>query len=271
MVRLQLRRRSRLRRPWLALLLATLPGLARADSSLELPLQPAFGALPAGTYDEETMLRIGDAQVSLTRLPNDNLLLTATSAIRGADAIVVMSELERYEDGRALRPVWQESHSWDSEGRSRGIMWVDHRAARALCTAGEGEDDPAVEIAIPQPDLIANVPMHLVFLPLLSGEKKEVSFQFFTCRGHRIVSAKARIARRTQSSDEHALIEVRSELDLGPVLTPLARALLPRFSFWFDMGDPERWIGHRMPLGTGGPQVLIVRTGVPVRELTAPQ
>jgi len=108
-------------------------------------------------------------------------------------------------------------------------------------------------------------------LPLVSGAKEEVNFQFLVCKIHRVVSAKARVARHLASSSAGDLIEVRSEIDLGPILTPLASAFLPRFSFWFDTGEPERWVGHRMPLGTGGPQVLIVRAGIPVRELEASQ
>jgi len=252
-----------------ALALASFPSSALADSSLELPKQDPFGALPAATYDENTMNRVGDARVSLTRMPNGNLLMVAAGAIEGAEASVVMSELERTKDGAGLRPVWQESHSWAAGGQSHGLMWIDHRKERALCTPADGSDEAPVELNVESPDLIANVPMHLLFLPLVSGAKEEVNFQFLVCKIHRVVSAKARVARHLASSSSGDLIEVRSEIDLGPVLTPLARAFLPRFSFWFDPGEPEQWVGHRMPLGTGGPQVLIVRAGIPVRELEA--
>ncbi|HBZ70841.1 MAG TPA: hypothetical protein DEP35_14340 [Deltaproteobacteria bacterium] len=254
-----------------AVFAVSLPFSSIAESSLELPLQAPFGALPAATYDENTMNRVGDAKVSLTRLPNGNLLMVAAGAIDGAEASVVMSELERTKDGAGLRPVWQESHSWAAGGQSHGMMWIDHRAGRALCTPAEGSDETPFELALQNPDLIANVPMHLLFLPLISGAKEEVSFDFLVCKIRRVVSAKARVARHLASSSAGDLIEVRSEIDLGPVLTPLARAFLPRFSFWFDTGEPERWVGHRMPLGTGGPQVLIVRAGIPVRELEASQ
>jgi hypothetical protein len=247
-----------------------LPFRSLADSSLELPLQDPFGALPAATYDENTMNRVGDAKVSLTRLPNGNLLMVAAGAIQGAEASVVMSELERTKDGAGLRPVWQETHSWAAGGQSHGLMWIDHRAGHALCTPAEDSHESPFELEVENPDLIANVPMHLLFLPLVSGAKEEVSFQFLVCKIHRVVSAKARVARHLASASGD-LIEVRSEIDIGPVLTPLARAFLPRFSFWFDTGEPERWVGHRMPLGTGGPQVLIVRNGIPVRELEAMQ
>jgi len=253
-----------------ALVLVSFPISSIADSSLELPLQDPFGALPAATYDENTMNRVGDARVSLTRLPNGNLLMVAAGAIQGAEASVVMSELERTKDGSGLRPVWQESHSWAAGGQSHGLMWIDHRAGRALCTPADDSDESPFELTVQNPDLIANVPMHLLFLPLVSGAKEEVNFEFLVCKLHRVVSAKARVARHLASSSAGDLIEVRSEIDLGPILTPLARAFLPRFSFWFDTGEPERWVGHRMPLGTGGPQVLIVRAGIPVRELEAP-
>jgi len=254
-----------------ALFLVGLPFSALAESGLELPLQDAFGALPAATYDENTMNRVGDAKVSLTRLPNGNLLMVAAGAIQGAEASVVMSELERTKNAAGLRPVWQETRSWAAGGESHGLMWIDHRKAHALCTPAEGASEAPFETDLQNPDLIANVPMHLLFLPLVSGAKEEVNFEFLVCKIHRVVSAKARVARHLASSSSGDLIEVRSEIDLGPVLTPLARAFLPRFSFWFDTGEPEQWVGHRMPLGTGGPQVLIVRAGIPVRELEAAQ
>lgn len=242
--------------------------VARAESDLRLPPQEAFGAIPASTYDEETSKRLGDAKIELSRLPNGNLLMIASGSIEGAEAISLAAELEQTAEGRAMRPVWQQSHSWDAQGRTQGIMWIDHVKQRALCTPAEQEGAPAFEVELAQPDLVANVPMHLLFLPLVSGQQQEVVFQFLACKAKRVVPAKASVAQRLAPQDRTGpLIEVRSELDLGPVLTPLARAFLPHFSFWFDPSSRSGWVGHRMPMFTGGPEVLVVRSGVPVQDL----
>lgn len=242
--------------------------VARAESGLRLPPQEAFGTIPASTYDEETSKRLGDAKIELSSLPNGNLLMIASGSIQGAEAISLAAELEKTADGRAMRPVWQQSHSWDAQGRTQGIMWIDHVKHRALCTPAEQEHEPMFEVELDQPDLVANVPMHLLFLSLVSGQQKEVAFQFLACKAKRAVPAKASVAQRLTPDDGTGpLIEVRSELDLGPILTPLARAFLPRFSFWFDPSSRSGWVGHRMPMFTGGPQVLVVRSGVPVKDL----
>ena len=44
---------------------------------------------------------------------------------------------------------------------------------------------------------------------------------------------------------------------------PLAKAIVPRLSFWFDPASPIPWLAHRMPLYTNGPEVLVVRQGIP--------
>jgi hypothetical protein len=251
------------------LLACTVGATARAESSLRLPLEDPFGKIPASTYDEANAKRLGDAKIEMVGLPNGNVLIVAFGSIQGAEALSLTAELEKTPDGGAMRPVWQHSHSWDAEGRTQGIMWIDHRTRRALCTPAEQTDEQMFEVDIPEPDLIANVPMHLLFWPLIRGETDHVEFQFLACKAHRIVPARATIAQHLTPDDgSPPLVEVRPELDLGPLLTPLARAFLPRFSFWFDPTLRSGWVAHRMPLFTGGPEVLIVRSGVPVRDLS---
>lgn len=240
---------------------------AAASSALRLALEAPFGVIPAATYDEASGKRLGDAGVSLTALPSGNLLLTAVSAIEGAESIAVSTELERTEDGDALRPIWQQSHSWRRGGATQGMMWIDHRRGVAVCTPADGSGETAREIPLTTPDRVANVPMTLVLQALARDPNAEVTFQFVACRAGRIADVKAQVAPGTSPSD--GLVEVRSELDLGPVLTPLARAFLPHFSFWFQPGLRGAWAAHRMPLFTGGPQVLIVRTGVSLGALGA--
>ena len=48
----------------------------------------------------------------------------------------------------------------------------------------------------------------------------------------------------------------------GPILSFIARAVTPQLSFWFDPAAPSRWLAHRMPLYSDGPEVVVVRQGV---------
>jgi hypothetical protein len=57
------------------------------------------------------------------------------------------------------------------------------------------------------------------------------------------------------------LVEIRYTLDFGPILSRLAAPLMPELSFWFDKNSPGTWVGHRMPLFSRGPTVLVVRSG----------
>ncbi|HVP27592.1 MAG TPA: hypothetical protein VMW35_00350 [Myxococcota bacterium] len=247
--------------------LGLLPGRAVAGSDLRLVPFAPFGTIPAETYDEHTGRRLGDADVGLTELPNGNLLLVGFGAIDGEALIQVASELERTEDGAALRPVWEESRSWRKGGVSQGRMWIDHHAGFAVCTPAEDSDEKVVRVELPAHERVANVPMNLLLEPLATGEQREIDFQFLACRAARVVDATARVAHPDAASP--GPIEVRSELDLG-WLTPLARGFLPHFSFWFDPTRAGAWVAHRMPIFTGGPEVLIVRHGVPLRPFLTP-
>ena len=73
----------------------------------------------------------------------------------------------------------------------------------------------------------------------------------------------ASVVRRESSSAENPdLVEVRYEPDLGMLVSFVARAVTPKLSFWFDPASPARWLAHRMPLYSDGPDVFVVRQGV---------
>jgi hypothetical protein len=236
---------------------------APLHSTLRLPLPAVFGPIPSATYDEVGH-KVGEARLDVLKLPTGNTYILASSGIAGAEAMVLSTELTPTSDGGALRPLWQMSHSYDKDGRSLGIMFIDHEKGEAFCSHEDGDTSPPDRLPIPQPDRVAHVPLNLLFLPLAKGETSEIKFQFLLCElGPRFVDAKATVARKIPAHAGAApLVEVRYELDLNPVLAAVARPFLPRFSFWFDPGARDPWVAHRMPLASKGPAVLIVRTGV---------
>ena len=54
--------------------------------------------------------------------------------------------------------------------------------------------------------------------------------------------------------------------DFG-IATLVARSFVPKLSFWFDAAEPHQWMAHRLPLYGDGPEVYVVRDGVPTRWL----
>ena len=123
---------------------------------------------------------------------------------------------------------------------------------------------------MPPNDRVANVPLNLLFDPLVRGVSTRVDFQIMLCRGGgpRLMDFEAHVTRRGSDTDrDEGLIEVRYGPDLRTVVSFLARAVTPKLKFWFDRGDPTRWLAHRMPLYSDGPEVLVVRQGVSTRLL----
>ncbi len=239
-----------------------LPAAARAGSALRLPLPGRFGSVPAATYDESGR-RVGDAHLVIERLEGGRIRLFAESGIRDAERNVMKAVLEPIQGDDALRLVHQNSRSFDAAGAPMGEMSIDHAAGRGRCVLPDGQDHS--QIALPRPDRVANVPVNLLFLPLVKGERREVAFQLLLCSGGaRLIEATAAVAGRRKTQDGlRDIVEVRYEVDFGSRwLSALARPFLPRMAVWFDPEQPDAWLAHRMPLFAKGPTVLVVRTGV---------
>jgi hypothetical protein len=69
-------------------------------------------------------------------------------------------------------------------------------------------------------------------------------------------------------SDASQIVEIRYGPALGPMLSWIAPSLVPRLSFWFDRAKPNPWLAHRIPLYGDGPEVLVIRDGIPPRWLS---
>jgi hypothetical protein len=249
----------------LALALAASLGLlaaaaARGDSGVLLPLPDAFGPIEAGTFDTAGQ-RVGEARMSVVRRPDGRVELEARSGIDGSARSTVSAVMELTGDGQALRLVSQRSESFDTSGASLGVLAIDHLARVAHCGAPPGSSAPETTVELPVSDRVVNVPLNLLFQRLVTGETEEVAFQVLLCRfGARLFDAHARLA--SPAAGREGLVEVRYELDLGPLLSPMAAPFLPTLSFWFDRKEPGAWVAHRMPLFSKGPTVLVVRSGI---------
>ena len=187
------------------------------------------------------------------------MTLEAKSGIEGSAATTLTAELEPLENGSGLRILTQRSASKDEQGKALGVMFIDHARGVASCTPADGSYVDTLDL--PEDDRVVNVPLNLLFQPLVTGEKSEIDFQLLICRsGARLVKARAAVAT-PKKGEKGDVIEVRYNLDVGPMLSSLIAPFLPRLSVWFDPQTEGGWVGHRVPLFAKGPTVLVVRQG----------
>jgi len=242
--------------------LLALPATPQAESALRLPHPPRFGTVPAATFDEDGQ-RVGTARIQIEALPDGLVSLLSESGIEDGASTRMVSRLEPAGPGSVLRPVHEQSQSTLADGSTLGLMEIDHAERVLRCVPPTPGEEP-LETDLPRPDRVVLASMNLLFLPLVRGEVEEVEFQVAMCRGGpRLVPA---VARRgppgARTPDGDPLVEIRYELDFGPLLSAVVRPFLPRFSAWFDGAGTGDWLGHRMPLFSKGPTVMVVRTGV---------
>jgi hypothetical protein len=251
-----------------ALLISTEP--VWADSDLMLPYPVSYGTIPAATFDAGRQ-RVGDANLRVEKREDGTVHIFAESGVDGGARTVATATLAPIVDTNLLRPIFQQSRSFGADNEPLGVMDIDHTTGEAICSRpqADGEGMHTQRVPLPTRDRIANVPLNLLFDPLVRGEVSKVDFQILLCRGNaKLVDFRAKVVRREDGSDgsEH-LVEVRYGPDFGSVFSVLANAIVPRLSFWFDPASPSPWIAHRMPLYADGPEVFVVRQGIETNTL----
>lgn len=247
-------------------------GWAHAESAVSLTLPRIDGTIPADTYDASGQ-RVGEADLRIERVAGGRVVMRSRSGITGSAQADLFAELDPIAGTKRLRPVLEQSESHDAAGRSLGLMTIDHQRRLATCGAEAGSPKAAREIPLPKEDRVVNVPLNLLFDPLVQGQAKKVHFQVVLCRvaGGRIVNAVAWLAARHPAPDRTGeLLEVRYQIDLGRWLTRLAAPFMPRLSFWFERGAAVSWVGYRVPLFSRGPTVFVVRRGFSPAALENP-
>ena len=244
------------------LLLLALPALpARGESTLALSPPESFGEIAADTYDEEGR-RVGSANLKIQRLASGNVMMEVQTAIDGSARSAASAELAPNGPDRTPRLVRERTQAVDETDTPMGVTTIDHTTGVAQCGKPEGSEEEPERIELPREDRVVNVPLNLLFQPLVRGETEVVDFQVLLCRarGARIVSAQAKVADASREEGER-LVEIRYSLDFGPILSRLAAPFMPQLSFWFQGNSPGAWVGHRMPLFSKGPTVFVVRSG----------
>jgi hypothetical protein len=240
-------------------------GTGRAESDLLMDYPGFFGPIPASTYDVDRK-QVGEARLVIEKLGNGNVRISSESGFTGGARTVATAELVPAAGSNKLRPVLQESRSFDPDGNALGVLSIDHVQGIASCRNPNGEMKE--KIALPSNDRVANVPLNLLFLPLVRREKKEVAFQLFMCGGGaHFMDFVANLAPSSRNGKQpQKAVEVRYGPDFG-FATLVAQNFVPKLSFWFDPEAPHHWMAHRLPLYGKGPEVFVVRDGVPTHWL----
>ena len=239
------------------LLAALLAPPVSAESGVTLPYPTRTGLVLATAFSEDGQ-PAGTAHVGMDRLGSGEFRIVSRAGQPHGARMQAMALLRPVEPGHSLRPIRQESRSFDRDGIPLGSLVIDHLSSVARCADGKGR--LVKEVALPERDRVMNVPMNLFFQPLVRGEQETLRFQLFLCRdGARLLDFEAWVEPR---NDPDAPIQVRYGPDLGVLVSTLARQITPRRTFWFDPAAPQVWQGHRLPLYTGGPEVFVVREGI---------
>jgi hypothetical protein len=249
-------------------------GSAQSKSSLTIPIPTETGRVPAVTYDTAGE-RVGTSEFALLEQPQGHILLRVVMRVDGGGSSEVEAEFEPTEaggDGRPLlRLLSQRSQSYEPDGSPMTLLHIDHVTREASCTAPGGAPDAREVIPLPEDDRVANVPMHLLFLPIVRGEVDRIHFQLFVCRGGaRLHDFVALRAKRQKERDGRAIVEVRYGPDLGKVMSWVASRVLPKLSFWFDSAANGAYVAHRMPIHSEGQDILVIREGISPEAVGAP-
>ncbi|MBW2421446.1 MAG: hypothetical protein JRH19_23095, partial [Deltaproteobacteria bacterium] len=258
------------RTAWLRALvlgMTTLAGsasVAGAGSRMTMPYPTFFGTIPAATYDVHGN-RLGDAFLAIDLRDDGSVEMDVVSGIDGGAKNVVHAELEpvRVGEETRLRIVRQRSQSFEPSGEPMVMLEVDHEKGVARCTPPGKDPESVPVVKLPKEDRVANVPLNLLFQPLARGERKRLKFQVFLCLGGpRLVNFIAKAAGEGKGKKSQVR-EIRYGPDFGKMFSWVVDTVTPELYFWFDAGGEGQYIGHRMPLYSKGPEVLIVRDGFP--------
>lgn len=238
-------------------------GSARAESALRLPYPEAFGTIPASTYNEDHQ-RVGGAHLVVENVDDAHVRLLVESGIDGGARTVATAELEAVDNGRFLKLLKEESRSFDENGIPMGVLSIDHENEIASCNKPKRDGMATERLALPKRDRVANVPLSLLFQPLVDGTTNEVTFQLLLCRfGARLIDFDAYVVPQP-GVDEAAspIVEVEYRPNFGRFVSLAMQRWMPKLQIWFDRRVSIPWIAHRIPLYSKGPEVFVIRDGV---------
>ncbi len=247
------------------------PAAAGAESLIRLPrLEDTTGLSvttfdPAGEAVGRSSFHVEDLKAGLRRLKIEMAVDDGGRNVSEATLAPAAPGPDGAADG-TLRLVEERSQSTRADGVRLDLLVIDHVQGRASCIPDQGGPAAARTVDLPDPDRVVNVPMQLLFQPLVRGEVDEVRFQIVLCSDGPTLQDMIAVRGPRFTREGREILEVRYGPDLGKTVAYFASRLLPSFSFWFDAKNGD-YLGHRMPLHRKGPEVVLVRAGLTPRDL----
>lgn len=253
-------------------------GLASAESGVLLQATDPSQVIRAVTFDEEGQ-PVGESSFELEERADGSKRMRVHMDVEGGGQNVSEAIFAPATSGVAgtrgpgptMRLLEERSQATSADGKTFPLLVIDHEAKRVSCypaDQGGAQETPgaAKHVEIPQDDRVVNVPMQLLFLPLVRGEIDSLRFQIATCKDGPVLYSMIAVRGNTLERDGRRIIEIEYGPDLGATVAWFASRLLPSFSFWFDEKNGT-YLGHRMPLHREGPEITLVRQGLTPNEI----
>ena len=240
-----------------------------AESLIRLPRLSGPAGLAVTTFDP-TGHAIGNSSFKVEELAEGLRKLTIKMAVHDGGQNLSEVTLAPVPPGQAgagdLRLVEERSQSTRADGVRLDLLVIDHVAGRASCIPDKGGAAAARHVDLPDRERVVNVPMQLLFQPLVQGEVEEIRFQLILCTDGPQLQEMIAVRGPGFVHEGREIVEIRYGPDLGKAVAFFASRLLPSLSFWFDAKDGA-YVGHRMPLHRKGPDVVLVRSGLMPKDL----
>jgi len=252
----------------------------QAESSVRLYAARTLDAIGATTFDEQGK-PVGQSSFEIEAEPDGIRRMRVTLSVEGGGSNVSQALLvpidpiattmgeanDSPETGEiAMRLVEERSQATRADGVSLPLLVIDHLIGRVSCYPADQDPSAGQHIDLPDEDRVVNVPMQLLFLPLVRGEVDTLRFQIATCAPGPVLHKMIAVRGSTIVRNGRDVVEIEYGPDFGKAVAWLASRLLPSFSFWFDASNGT-YLGHRMPLHRDGPEVLLVRRGLSPPDL----
>ncbi len=257
--------------------IALLADPAASESQFQLPALDGPAGITATTFDKSGHA-VGSSSFEIEALAEGLRKMTVKLGIDAGGENVSEVTLATASSGPAgsaglaypatggMRIVEERSQSTRTDGVRLDLLVIDHVAGRASCIPDAGGPEKARSLDLPDRDRVVNVPMQLLFEPLVNGEVEEVRFQIVLCTDGPKLQDMIAVRGPRLEREGREVVEIRYGPDFGKAVAWFASRLLPSFSFWFDAKDGA-YLGHRMPLHSKGPEILLVRSGLTPSDL----
>lgn len=256
---------------------ALIPEPLRAESAFILEMPDRLENIQATTFDKKGRA-IGTSSFEVTEDEAGIRRMLITMAIDGGGrnvsealfAPIANSDEESSSPDPAglqivptlkFRMLEERAQATRADGVSFDLLVIDHVKGRVSCYPPDRDLTKGEHLDLSEEDRIVNVPMALLFLPLVTGEVENLRFQIALCRNGPVLYKLLAVRGPTAYIEGRKVVEIRYGPDLGKTVAWFASRVLPKFSFWFDARDGS-YLGHRMPLHRKGPKILLLREGL---------